>query len=90
MVVFRFIAWLFIALAIAFLGADAVSSLQESEPVIRTTAEVLGYFNIDAEAVADGAPNGVSQALGTVFGLPLWAVFGILGVILTLIFRPID
>ena len=90
MAAFRLIAWMMIALAIALLGADAVSSLENGEMVMRSTGEILGLAGVDSVAVSDGAPAGVGKALGTVFDLPLWAVLGALGVILTLIFRPMD
>lgn len=90
MALFRFVAWVLVALAIAMLGADGVSSLEAGEPVIRTTADVLNLIGINGAAMAEGAPGGISQALGAVMGLPLWAVVGVIGVVLTLIFRPID
>ena len=90
MAAFRFIAWLLVALGIAFLGADAVSSVETGAPVIRTTAEVMATLGVDAVSHAQSAPGGVSKALLTVLNLPFWAVLGVIGVILTLIFRPID
>ena len=42
------------------------------------------------EGLADAAPNGVSQALGTLMNLYLWAILGVIGIALTLVFRPID
>ena len=92
MAAFRFIAWILVALAIALLGADAVSSLEDGEPKIRTTAEILQTVGVlkDGDGAAAGAPGGVARALTTVLSLPLWAVLGLIGLILTLIFRPID
>ncbi len=90
MAAFRFLAWILVALGIALLGADAVSSLEQQEPVVRTTAEILAQTGFDASAAAAGAPQAAAGVLNTVLGLPLWAVFGLVGVILTLIFRPID
>lgn len=90
MAAFRLIAWILIALAIALLGADAMSSLESGEMVMRSTGEILGLAGVDASSLSQSAPGGVGKALGTVFNLPLWALLGALGVILTLIFRPID
>jgi hypothetical protein len=90
MAAFRFIAWLLVALAVALLGADAVSSLEEGKPVVRTTASVLSLFGVNGQGVADVAPGGISQAINTLLGVPLWAVIGLIGVVLTLVFRPMD
>ena len=90
MTIFRFIAWVFVAIAIALIGADGVASLEQKEPIIRSTAEILALFGLDGYAVADASPGGVKQALTTVMGIPLWSIFGVVGIVLTLIFRPID
>ncbi len=90
MAAFRFIAWVLVALAIALLGADGVASLESGEPVMRSTAQILSLVGIDGGAVATNSPGGVSQALNTIMGLPLWGVIGLIGVVLTLIFRPMD
>lgn len=90
MAAFRFIAWLLVSIAVALLGADAVSSLESGAPVIRTTSTVLGLFGVDGSALAGAAPGGVAKALETLMGIPLWAVIGLIGVVLTLVFRPID
>lgn len=97
MAAFRFIAWILVAIAVALLGADGVTSLESCvtspdgcEPTIRTTAEIFFLFGIDGIAFAEQTPGGVSQALSTVMSLPLWAVVGLIGVVLTLVFRPMD
>lgn len=90
MAAFRFLAWTLVAMAIALLGADAISSLETGEPVIRSTASILGIFGVNGLAMADAAPGGVAQAIKTVMGVPLWAVVGIIGLVLTLVFRPLD
>jgi len=90
MAAFRFLAWVLVASAVALLGADGVTSLEQGEPVMRTTAEILGLVGIDGIALAENSPGGVSQALGTIMNLPLWAVLGLIGVVLTLVFRPMD
>ncbi|MBI1394022.1 MAG: hypothetical protein GC152_14895 [Alphaproteobacteria bacterium] len=90
MAAFRFLAWVLIALAIALLGADAVSSIETGAPVIRTTAEVLSAIGLDAAGAAAAGPKLIADGLGAILDLPLWTVFGVIGVILALIFRPIS
>lgn len=90
MAAFRFIAWVLVALAIALLGADGVASLESGEPVMRSTQQILELIGINGGAITENSPGGVSQALGTIMGLPLWGVIGLIGVVLTLIFRPLD
>lgn len=90
MAAFRFIAWVMVALAVALLGADGVTSLETGEPVMRTTSDVLALIGVNGDAVAENSPGGLSGALSTVLKLPLWGVIGVIGVVLTLIFRPID
>ena len=87
---FRFVAWVLVALAVALLGADGVSSLETGAPVMRSTADILTLVGVDGAALAEGSSGPVSQALGAVMGLPLWSVIGVIGVVLALIFRPID
>ncbi len=90
MAAFRFIAWVMVALAIALLGADGVASLETGEPVMRSTAQILALVGINGASITEVSPGGVSQALGTILDLPLWGVIGLIGVVLTLIFRPMD
>lgn len=90
MAAFRILAWVLVAVAIALLGADGVSSLETGEPVMRSTEFVLSLIGVDGAALAENSPGGVSQAIGTIMSLPLWGVIGIVGVVMTLIFRPID
>lgn len=90
MAAFRFIAWLLVAVAVALLGADAVSSMEQGEPVVRTAAEILGLIGVDSAAVIENSPGGVAKAFTTLFALPLWAIVGLIGVVLTLVFRPLD
>ena len=81
---------MFVFIAIGLLGADGISSLEQRETVIRTTAEILALVGVDGHGLANAAPAGVSQALNTLMGIPLWSIFGIVGIVLTLIFRPIE
>jgi flavin-binding protein dodecin len=90
MAAFRFIAWLLVSIAVALLGADAVTSLETGAPHIRSTAAVLELIGINGQGMVDAAPEGIARALETVMNVPLWAVLGIVGVVLTLVFRPMD
>ena len=90
MTLFRFFAWTMLALAVGLLGADALSSLEQGETIIRSTAQILALFGIDGLGLAGTAPDGLRQALNTMMGIPLWSIFGILGIVLALIFRPIE
>ena len=90
MTAFRFVAWILVSAAVALLSADAVSSLESGEPVIRTTAEILGLMGVNAQSIVDVAPGGVARALATLMALPLWSVVGLIGVVLTLVFRPME
>jgi len=90
MAAFRILAWILVAIAIALLGADGVSSLESGEPVMRSTEMVLSLFGVDGAALTENSPGGVSQVIGTIMGLPLWGVIGIIGVVMTLIFRPME
>ena len=90
MAIFRLIAWFLVALAIALLGADAVTSLEQGSPIIRSTADILGLFGLENIGGADENASGAGRAIATILSLPLWGVVGIIGVVLTLIFRPIE
>lgn len=90
MTAFRFLAWLLVSIAVALLGADAVSSLEQGVPVIRSTGAILSLFRIDGGALLHGAPEGVAQAIKTFLDVPLWAIIGLIGVVLTLVFRPLE
>lgn len=90
MAAFRIIAWVLVAVAIALLGADGVSSLEAGEPVMRSTEMLLGLLGVDGAALAKSSPGGVSQAISTIMSLPLWGVLGVIGVVMTLIFRPME
>ncbi len=90
MAAFRFVSWILVAVALALLGADAVSSMEAGEPVIRTSGEVLALVGINGPSVAENSPGGMAKALMTLLNLPLWAVLGLIGVVMTLIFRPME
>ena len=85
--ILRILSWLLLGLGIALLGADGVSTLEAGQPVIRTTQEIVNLLGADLALLEGG---GVAGAANFVLTLPLWAILGGLGLILTLVFRPID
>jgi len=89
MAAFRFFSWLLVAIALMLLGADAVTSLESGVVEMRSVAEVFGMFGLNIASAADGAPGGVGQAVMAVLGVPLWAVFGVVGMIFVLVSRPL-
>lgn len=87
MAFFRVLAWILVALALMLIGADGISTLEDGVPVVRTTAEIIDLMGPTMKPLASGPVAGVVNFF---LEAPLWAVFGILGIILTLLFRPID
>ena len=85
--VVRIISWLLLGLGIALIGADGVSTLEAGIPVIRTTQEILLLLGLEV-GLLDGGVFG--KAINFFLTAPLWALLGGIGVILTLVFRPID
>ncbi|WOI53102.1 hypothetical protein [Parvularcula sp. LCG005] len=83
MAIFRIVAWLLVAVALMLLGADGISTLEAGEPVVRTTAEILSLLGLQMTPPESGVMKFVLEA-------PMWMFFGIVGIVLTLIFRPID
>ena len=74
-------------MGLALLGADAISTLEADEPVIRTTAEVMNILGIGISPLeSEGAGATVANFF---LKSPLWALLGGLGVIMTLVFRPL-
>lgn len=84
----RLLSWLFVALGLMLLGADVISTLDQDVMVIRTTAEIMNLIGIGVAAdVGDGALAGIANFI---LNAPLWALVGGIGIIMTLIFRPMD
>ena len=85
--VLRIIAWILVGLAIALVGADGITTLEAGTPQVRTTAEIVGLLGPDIALMEGG---GAAKAVNLVLAAPLWAILGLFGVILTLVFRPVD
>lgn len=79
--------------ALMLLGADALSSLENKEMTLRSTAEVLNLVGQDSMAVQgllEGSVPALGSYVGPLMATPAWVPLGILGMILALIFRVRD
>ncbi len=85
--ILRIVAWILVGLGIALIGADGISTLEQGETVLRSSREILALFGLEIGILEDGFAAGVGNVL---LGAPGWMVLGLLGVILVLIFRPVD
>jgi len=92
MAVFRFIAFLLIVVALMLLGADVVSMLESGEPRLRSLEIVWALFATGgAEAFKAWAsttlPGPLPEGVATLLSWPAWAVLGVTGVLLAILFR---
>jgi hypothetical protein len=89
MVIFRLIALILVVVALLLLGYDALRWLQNGETFALTS---LSNF-IDIVAHTDWAKNPPANWPGfvkTVMAWPSWAVIGVVGLVLALLFRRRD
>ena len=90
---FRFIALVLIVLGLMLLGADVVALLERgTEPHVRSLGEVWGLFTATGVEsfqawIAGMAPAEVTDGFASLLALPAFAVFGVTGVILAVLFR---
>jgi hypothetical protein len=83
-------------LGLMFLGADVVTMLESGkEPVLRTLENVWGMFTATGiesfKAWFVGlVPAPVNEAFNAVLALPAFAVFGVTGVLMAILFREQD
>ncbi len=84
---FRIFSWILVAAGLALLGADAITTLEQGTMEIRTTAEIFSLIGFDIANVENGP---LAKLANFFLNAPLWGVVGGAGVILTLVFRPID
>lgn len=93
MAVFRFVALVLIVLGLMLLGADVVTMLEKGgEPHLRSLGEISGLFNPGGPAaidtwVAESLPAPLNEGTATILMFPAFAVFGIIGVLLAVLFR---
>ena len=95
MAVFRFIAFLLIVAALMLLGADVVSMLESGEPRMRSIEIIWALFatgGADAFKVWATAtlPGPLPEGVVTLLTWPAWAVLGVTGVLLAILFRQRD
>jgi cytochrome bd-type quinol oxidase subunit 2 len=94
--VFRFIALILIVLGLMLLGADVVTLLERgTEPHMRSLAEVWSLFSPTAPAsfqawVTSMSPGAVADGVAGALALPAFAVLGVKGVLLAILFRERD
>lgn len=90
MVIFRFIALVFLAVALMILGADIVKTLQNDGALApHSIGELWSLFHqASYDSFIESAPGGAIMT--TVLKAPGFAVFGILGLILAFLFRRRD
>ncbi|MEM0929107.1 MAG: hypothetical protein AAGI89_07435 [Pseudomonadota bacterium] len=84
----RMTAWTFVALALALVGADLISTLEAGKPVVRTTREVINL--IPGVALEPLGTSGAAGIANLMLDFPLWGVLGLFGVLVTFIVRPSD
>ena len=92
MAVFRFIAFLLIVAALMLLGADVVSMLESGEPRLRSIEAIWNMLAAGgADAIKVWAPTALPaplpEGLATLLSWPAWAVLGVIGVLLAVLFR---
>jgi cytochrome bd-type quinol oxidase subunit 2 len=96
MAVFRFIALVLIVLGLMLLGADVITMLERgSEPQLRSLENIWSLFSASGVEsfkvwIAEISPAPVPDAILAFLSLPAFAVFGVVGVILAVIFRERD
>ena len=88
MVFLRFIAVLFLVLALMLLGADAVSSLEKGDVVIRSLTQVAALIDGDpTNWLETTLPSSVASVIETILSWPGWAVLGVLGLAIGVLTR---
>lgn len=93
MAVFRFVALILIVLGLMLLGADFVTMLEtRTEPQLRSVEAVWALFSDTGVAafkawVPGVLPAPVPEGILTFLSFPAFAVFGLTGVILAVLFR---
>jgi cytochrome bd-type quinol oxidase subunit 2 len=96
MAFFRFLALILIVLGLMLLGADVVSMLESGqEPALRSLENVWGMFTATGVEsfkvwLAGLAPAAAMDVFNAILGLPAFAVFGVVGILLAVVFRERD
>jgi cytochrome bd-type quinol oxidase subunit 2 len=96
MAVFRFIALVLIVLGLMLLGADVVTMLERgAEPQLRSLENIWALFSASGVEsfkvwIAEILPAAVSDGIVAFLSLPAFAVLGVIGVMLAVLFRERD
>ena len=96
MAVFRFVALVLIVLGLMLLGADVVTMLETgAEPRLRSLENIWALFSASGVEsfkvwIAEIAGGPVTDGIVAVLGLPAFAVFGVIGVLLAVLCRERD
>jgi hypothetical protein len=91
-VALRFLSVVLIGVALMFLGADLVTSLERGGALgARSIEQVWGLFSKSSEAafsawLGHALPGFLARWIGTVLSLPAWSLPGVLGVVLAILF----
>jgi len=91
-VVLRFVSIVLIVMALMFLGADLITSLEKGGALgARSIEQVWSLFSKSSEAAFTGwlqhaMPGVMARWIGAVLSLPAWSVPGVLGVVLAILF----
>lgn len=96
MAIFRFVALVLIVLGLMLLGADVISMLEtRAEPHLRSLEDIWALFSATGVQafkvwIAELLPAPASDGIVTLLALPAFAVLGVKGVILAVLFRERD
>ena len=91
-VALRFLSVILIGVALMFLGADLITSLEHGGALgARSIDQVWGLFSKSSEAafaawLSHALPGFLARWIGTVLSLPAWSLPGVLGVVLAILF----
>jgi hypothetical protein len=91
-VVLRFISIVLIGMALMFLGADLITSLEKGGALsARSLEQVWALFSKSSEMaftawLQHAMPGVLGRWIGAVLSLPAWSVPGVLGVVLAILF----
>lgn len=98
MLILRVMAQIFIAMAVMILGYDALNALRAGSIDPIQVGELVSLIAVQTGlatelnteqmlALAEGWPGFVSSPYGAVLQIPAFAVFGVMGLFMALVFR---
>ena len=83
--VIQWLGMLSVAHSLMLIGADAISTLEAGNRVIRSFGQILTLYGADPAPFLIGLPMGLANIAMMVMSSPGWAVFAVLGLILIVI-----